>query len=87
MSTKLGQGPLTGPEIQVIKQILIALIADHGPDAVEWVWNKLAEEDPRVSPIVKQAALEASKKAGGGGAALLVLGALALGGKRKGRRK
>ena len=84
-STKVGQGPLAPAEYQAIKQILIALIADHGPDAIEWAWNKLTEEDPRISPIAKQAALESAKSGGGGGAGLAVLALLAFGGKKKRR--
>jgi hypothetical protein len=85
---KMGQGPLAPAEYQAIKQIIIALIADHGPDAVKWAWNKLTEEDPRIGPAAKQAALaEANKASGGGGALLLVGAALLLGDKKHGKRR
>ena len=88
-STKIGQGPLAPAEYQAIKQIIIGLIADHGPSAVKWIWEQLAA-DPQIGPTVRDAAQAAAKKqggGGGGGAALLVLGALALGGKKHGRRR
>lgn len=81
----MGQGPLAPAEYQAIKQILIALIADHGPDAIEWAWNKLASEDPRILPTVQRQIEAEAKRGGGSGAALLVIGALALGGKKKRR--
>lgn len=93
MSTRIGQGPLAPAEYQAIKQIIIALIADHGPDAVEWTWNKLSElsEGKGILPTVRkqlEEGAEAEKKKGGGGALLLVGAALLLGDKKKhGRRR
>lgn len=91
MSTKLGQGPLAPAEYQAIKQILIALIADHGPDAVEWAWNKLSEATegkgilPTVRKQLEEGATAETKK--GSGALVLVGAALLFGGKKKRARR
>lgn len=88
--TNLGQGPLVPYEEKVIKDILVGLIAEHGPNAVRWVWDKLNKDQPELGPAVKEAATSAatSAESKSGGGALLVLGALALAGsKKRGRRR
>lgn len=87
---KIGQGPLAPAEYQAIKQILIALIADHGPDALEWAWNKLSDEaeGKGILPTVRKQIEAGAKTSGGNGALLLVGAALLLGDKKKhGRRR
>jgi len=75
---KLGQGPLIPLEEKIIKDAITALVLDHGPDAVKWVWNKLTGEDPRLAP--------APKPAKGGGGALVALAVVALATKKRRRR-
>lgn len=73
--TTLGQGPLVPIEEKLIKDALVALITEHGPDAVRWVWRKLKSEDPRLKTTAK-----------GSGGALVALAAVALATKKRRRR-
>ena len=88
---KIGQGPLVPLEEKAIRDVIVGLIAEHGPDAVRWVWDKLKGEQPALREPIKEAATEAAQAAAakkGAGAGLLLVGAaLVLGGKKKrGRR-